>query len=89
MKNINYILSDKEEKKLNEFIKEKNDALIDKQRKTMEPEEFKFLTGNGEYPYTGAIGGGVTYHITPNSIGCGIAVTYLGEYLDLTDYESW
>jgi hypothetical protein len=56
----------------------------------MEERKIPAVFGDGE-PYYGAIGGGITYHITPNSIGFGITVEeyYTGEKLDITDYDSW
>lgn len=42
------------------------------------------------YPYTGAIGGGLTYCFSPTSIGMSFVVTFLDRFkLDLTDYDSW
>lgn len=41
------------------------------------------------YPYEGAIGGGLTYSFTPNSIAMVIKVKYKDFELDLSDYESW
>jgi hypothetical protein len=43
------------------------------------------------YPYTGAIGGGLTYHITPTNLGPIIKVSYIltGDEIDLTDYDMW
>ena len=36
-----------------------------------------------------AIGGAETFSFTPTSIGVVVKVDYLGESIDLTDYESW
>lgn len=45
------------------------------------------------FPYGGAIGGGVSYKFTPNSIGLSVKVveSFTGDNLelDLTDYDSW
>lgn len=39
---------------------------------------------------TGAIGGDLTFHFTPTSLGMVFTVTHSsGAELDLTDYESW
>lgn len=50
-------------------------------------------TEQGIYPYFGAIGGDVTFHITPTSIGTVYkAKVQYGEKsyeLDLTNYEEW
>lgn len=43
-----------------------------------------------EYPYTGAIGGGLTYQFSPTSLGMVTKVIwYTGETLDVTDYDEW
>ena len=43
-----------------------------------------------EYPYEGAIGGGLTYEFTDTSLGTAVVVKYsTGETLNITDYESW
>lgn len=42
-----------------------------------------------EYPYEGAIGGGITYSFTPTGLGIIIKVESYGQVLDLTDYGSW
>ena len=45
------------------------------------------------YPYEGAIGGGITYRFSPNSIGVNVIIEYDTMYetytLDITDYASW
>lgn len=49
-----------------------------------------YMGKNGEeYPYGGAIGGGVTYAFTPTSIGTIIKVTCGGKTKDITDYASF
>lgn len=42
-------------------------------------------------PIYGAVGGGYTYHLTPNNIGCVVIVTnnVTKETIDVTDYDSW
>lgn len=44
-----------------------------------------------KWPYYGAIGGGLTYHFTPTTVGLVLKVTEAstGKELDLTDCESW
>jgi hypothetical protein len=43
------------------------------------------------YPYTGAIGGSLTYAFSPTSLGVSVIVkdALTGLELDLTDYGSW
>lgn len=42
-------------------------------------------------PYYGAIGGELSYHFTPTSLGVVLKITHNGtrETLDATDYEDW
>ena len=44
-------------------------------------------------PYTGAIGGGITYSFTPTSLGTVVKVTWndgtINETIDVTDYDMW
>ena len=49
-----------------------------------------YMGENGEeYPYQGAIGGGVSYSFTPTSIGTIVKVQCHGKELDVTDYNSF
>jgi len=43
------------------------------------------------YPYTGAIGGEITFCFSPTSLGVCVVVTdqVTGEEINLTDYGSW
>ena len=86
-----FTLSLKQEQKLNVWLKEQEKILLQKQKLSMSESEWKHLTCNGEYPYYGAIGGGVQYIFNPTSIGVAVSVRYLptGEEIDLTDYEEW
>lgn len=43
-----------------------------------------------EHPYTGAIGGGLTYQFSPTGLGMVVKVIwYTGEELNVTDYDIW
>ena len=84
---IEYELSPEQEKKFREFQKRKDEELYEKQKGTYPAE--MFLDHDEKIPYTGAIGGGVTWHLSPYSIGMGISVTVYGEELDLTEVEKW
>jgi hypothetical protein len=87
---ISVVLSDVEEAKLEAFVAARRKVIIENQRKTMSPEDFAHLTSNGKYPYAGATGGALTYHITPCSIGTSVQVSYFGgEKFDITDYDMW
>jgi hypothetical protein len=57
-------------------------------------EEFYFICYDGvQYPYEGAIGGGLTWKFTGTSIGDIIVAVYncagLEFELNVTDYDSW
>lgn len=70
---------------------ERQKKLAEESGKSANPiEKYDWASG---YPYEGAIGGGLTYHFTPTSIGVVQKVTYengLSKFeLDLSDYESW
>lgn len=84
-------LTQNQQQKLREWFDVCNKLILEKQKNEMSKEDFILKTGNGMYPYFGAIGGCYKYSFTPNSIGMGVEVTniYLNETLDLTDYESW
>ena len=43
------------------------------------------------YPYSGAIGGSLTYSFTPTSLGVSVTVTdaHTKQSIDLSDYEDW
>lgn len=89
MKTVSYTLSDKEEAAALAFIAQEKQKLIEKQRLSMTPEDFEHFTNNGQYPYTGAIGGAVSYEIYHTSIGTGIIVHYLDAKQDVTDFSDW
>lgn len=82
-------LSKEQQIKLNEWLIEQNKKLIDEQRKSLSEDDFKRLTQDGKYPYTGAIGGGLTYKFTPTSLGVITVVELFGEEIDLTEYDMW
>jgi hypothetical protein len=64
--------------------------IVAEQKKDPEMAGLLFKSSNGvEYPYEGAIGGGLTYHFTPTSLGTILRVTYQDQELDLTDWENW
>jgi hypothetical protein len=86
-----FTLSLKQEQKLNVWLEEQEKILLQKQKPSMSESDWKDLTSDGEYPYCGAIGGGIQYIFNPTSIGVGVRVKYLptGEEIDLTDYDEW
>lgn len=84
-------LTQNQQQKLREWFDVCNKLIIEKQKNEMSKDDFILKTGNGMFPYFGAIGGNYKYSFTPNSIGVCVEVTniYLNETLDLTDYEAW
>ena len=46
-----------------------NKLIIEEQKNEMSKDDFILKTGNGMFPYFGAIGGNYKYSFTPNSIG--------------------
>ena len=86
-----FALTESEQVKLRQHMENWNALILEKQKREMSTDEFNLKTGNGSYPYFGAIGGNYKYSFTPNSIGGIVEVTniYLNETVDLTDYDSW
>lgn len=98
-----FTVSPQDEKKITTWLHEVvYPEIVAKQRQDKNiPSHLMFTSNAGvTYPYEGAIGGGLTYEFTPNSIGLHVCVTYpkYGKLkkdedkyykLDLTDYDSW
>jgi len=86
-----FSLTPKQQQKLNVWLEEQEKILLQKQKLSMSESDWKDLTSDGEYPYYGAIGGGIQYIFNPTSIGVAVSVKYLptGEEIDLTDYDEW
>lgn len=64
---------------------------VARQKETMSAADFSLLTQDGKSPYSGAIGGDLTYSFINTSLGTIITVTdkFTGEKLDVTDYDIW
>jgi len=77
--------------KINAWTAEQDKKAIARQKESMSPEDFSLLTSDGKFPYTGAIGGGLTYSFTMTSLGMVTKVHYAltDETLDVSDYENW
>lgn len=86
---VEYTLSEKEEATFKAFKAERDAAVLEEQRTSMSAEDFRSFTMDGKHPYTGAIGGGLTWLITHTGIGTAIEVEYLGERRNITDYDGW
>jgi len=87
-----FTLTDEAEEKIDAWLKEIYAKAIAKQKEEIEsPNDFIIFCWEEGYPYTGPIGGGLTYSFTNTSIGVVITVkeSITGETLDISDYESW
>ena len=85
-------LTQEQNTKLDTWVKEQDLKAIENQRATFKnPSEFIVQCWDDGYPYTGAIGGGLTYEFTPTSLGLVTKVKYglSEEEIDLSDYENW
>ena len=93
---MKFELTEEQQKKYKEFERKCQGLLLQKQIKvyknTKEEKKYKMLTIDWTLPYTGAIGGGMTFHFTPTSLGTVITVScsYVEiEDLDLSNYDVW
>lgn len=86
-------LTEAQNKLLNEFVDEQRAIAVEEQKKNLigVPTSVTLACWEQGYPYTGAIGGDLTYLITPTSIGVIIKVRYnpTTEIIDLTDYDTF
>ena len=88
---MNFSLTKEDYAKIDKWLTEVvYPPIVAEQKKDPEIAGLLFKSSNGvEYPYEGAIGGGLTYHFTPTSLGTIVKVTYRDQELDLTDWENW
>lgn len=88
----NFELTQSEQQQIDKWLQDEvYPEAIEMDRQRLSPEDFDDLTLGGRYPYNGAIGGSLTYHFTPTSLGVVKKITdsKTGKELDLTDYDSW
>jgi len=81
-----------EQTKINQWLRDTvYPSILERQKKDPQMAAMHFEDEDGyTYPYFGAIGGDVTYHFTPTSIGTVFKVIHSsGAELDLTDYDCW
>lgn len=90
-----FTITDTEMEKLNTWLNEQDALAIENQKETIKEDDpsyqwYRSCWDEG-YPYTGAIGGGLTYSFSPTSIGMVVKVHYAltGATVDLTDYDLW
>lgn len=89
---INVSISESTAEKLRNWILECDAKAVAKQRSEYKnPDAIVIASWNDGYPYFGAIGGQVTYLVTPTSLGDVIKARYdyLDEEINLTEYENW
>lgn len=84
-------LNQKQTQQINEWLSKMDEQALASQKEKMTLQDFEYYTQGGKYPYSGAIGGSVTYSFTPTSIGTVIKVNHelTGNVLDVTDYDMW
>lgn len=92
---LTFTITDEEEQKVAVWLKEVYTKAIEEQKQKILPShEFYDIyktTWDIGYPYTGTIGGGLTYSFTPTGLGVIVTVkeAITGEELNLTDFDSW
>lgn len=87
---FNLTVSQKE--RLDKWLEGQNALAIEHQKEVYkQPNAIIAACWEDGFPYTGAIGGCITYHITPTSLGIAIKVTHAitKNEIDLSDYEDW
>lgn len=90
-----FIASSEEWEVAQRFIREcmDKDIFLQKQDPKLQEDIFVQSCWEENYPYGGAIGGGITYSFTPTSIGMSFKVKYNGTHYsdekDCTDYDLW
>lgn len=88
-------LDEQQKKKLAEWVEKQNQFAIEKQKESISESDPSYSTAQeywkSGYPYTGAIGGGLTYCFSPTGLGIVTKVQYslTDEEIDLTDYDEW
>ena len=89
---MKFELDEKQLAKYKAWLEEQNAKGVEKQRREIKNPGYEYqVCWDMGYPYTGAVGGEITFCFTPNSIGEVVVATNLvtGEEIDLTDFESW
>jgi len=94
---MNFEITAEEKAKVDDWLKTVvYPYIVENQRRDPRITHLIFESDGVEYPYTGAIGGGLTYSFSPTGLGVITVVTHpkmdnTGENfeLNLTDYSSW
>lgn len=85
-------LTQKQVDKLDSWVKEQAKIALERQKETVKNPSYGFISSwEMGYPYEGAIGGSLTYHVTPTSMGVIIKASHsmTDNEIDLTEYEDW
>jgi len=94
-------IDESQQAKFDAWLQEQNKIACQKQIEALEKclqenpgdtwTQSKLEMAKAGHPYYGAIGGGLTYRFTPNSIGMGVSVehNYTKNEINLSDYENW
>jgi hypothetical protein len=92
---VQFEITEQEKNKIKKWlIEDVFPPIVEEQRKDPRISALLFEDRDGVvHPYTGAIGGALTYEFTPTSIGIFLEVTWgrgtpFEKSLNLTDYES-
>lgn len=90
----NFTLSPEQLVKLNDWIDLQNSKAVDMQRANPPqgvPLDLLESCWEDGFPYSGAIGGNLTYSFTPTSIGVIVNIKHgnTGQDIDLTEYDLW
>ena len=87
---MNFEVNDKTMNKINRWLIDTvYPEVIKQQKESIAADAFIQSCWDANLPYSGAIGGGLTYSFTPTSIGVIVKVSYLDYELDVTDYDEW
>ena len=86
---MKFELTDRELQRAIAFQRRQDEVVYEQQKNNADP-FIQSMISTGQ-PYYGAIGGGLTYSFTPNSIGVSVTVSHnvTGVEEDITDYNLW
>lgn len=89
---MRFQLDEEQVKKYEAWAEEVAAKGVEKQKaEIMNPGPEYVVSWEMGFPYTGAVGGEITFCFTPTSLGnvCVVTDQVTGEKINLTDYDSW